>query len=378
MKLLKLGSTGPMVEFLQNLLYRLGYYYGNIDGIFGEDTRKSTSMFQRNYGLTPDGIVGNKTWKALDPYINGALGFIVPTNINYSSEILKININSLKKIYPFIEVGNIGKSILGKQIPYIKIGKGSKEVFYSASYHANEWITSVVLMKFIADYCYAYQQNLSIFNYPARQLYEITTVYIVPMVNPDGVDLVTGEITPNSEIYNFAKQISNSFPQIPFVDGWKANIRGVDLNLQFPALWQNAKRIKYAQGYNQPAPRDFVGYGPLTEPESLAVYNLTLQHNFRLVLAYHSQGKTIYWRFQNYNPPQSLEIGEKFSQVSGYTLEDTPYNSSFAGYKDWFIQMYNKPGYTIEVGLGENPLPISQFNEIYSNNLGILVLGLVV
>ena len=152
----------------------------------------------------------------------------------------------------------------------------------------------------------------------------------------------------------------------------------MDLNLQFPALWQNAKRIKYAQGYNQPAPRDFVGYGPLTEPESLAIYNLTLQHNFRFVLAYHSQGKTIYWRFQNYNPPQSLEIGEKFSQVSGYTLEDTPYNSSFAGYKDWFIQMYNKPGYTIEVGLGENPLPISQFNEIYSNNLGILVLGLVV
>lgn len=149
------------------------------------------------------------------------------------------------------------------------------------------------------------------------------------------------------------------------------------MNLQFPALWQNAKRIKYAQGYNKPAPRDFVGYGPLTEPESLAVYNFTLQHNFRLILAYHSQGKTIYWKFQNYNPPQSLEIGEKFSQVSGYTLEDTPYNSSFAGYKDWFIQTYNKPGYTIEVGLGENPLPISQFEEIYNNNLGILVLGLI-
>ena len=377
MKILKIGSTGPIVEFLQNLLYRLGYYYGKIDGVFGEDTRKSTSIFQRNYGLTPDGIVGSQTWKALTPYIDGGLGFIVPTNINYSSEILKININSLKKIYPFIEVGSIGKSILGKEISYIKIGKGTKEVFYSASYHANEWITSVVLMKFIADYCYTYKNNLNIFNYPARQLFEKTTIYIVPMVNPDGVDLVTGEIVPNSELYNFAKGIADKFPQIPFVDGWKANIRGVDLNLQFPALWQNAKRIKYAQGYNQPAPRDFVGYGPLTEPESLAVYNLTLQHNFRLVLAYHSQGKTIYWRFRNYNPPQSLEIGEKFSQVSGYTLEDTPYNSSFAGYKDWFIQTYNKPGYTVEVGLGENPLPITQFDEIYNNNLGMLVLGLI-
>ncbi len=100
-----------------------------------------------------------------------------------------------------------------------------------------------------------------------------------------------------------------------------------------------------------PAPRDFVGYGPLTEPESLAVYNFTLQHNFRLILTYHSQGEVIYWKFQNYNPPGSLFIGETFSKISRYSLEETPYNSSFAGYKDWFIQDFNKPGYTIEVGL---------------------------
>ena len=152
---------------------------------------------------------------------------------------------------------------------------------------------------------------------------------------------------------------------------------GVDLNLQFPALWGKAKEIKYAQGFNKPAPRDFVGFGPLTEPESLAIYNFTLSHNFSLILSYHSQGEVIYWQFQDYNPPRSLEIGEKLSQASGYSLEETPFNSSFAGYKDWFIQNYNKPGYTIEVGIGENPLPISQFDEIYNDNLGILVLSAV-
>ncbi len=267
--------------------------------------------------------------------------------------------------------------MLGKDIPYIKMGRGEKKVFYSASYHANEWITSVVLMKFLADYCYTYKNNLNIFNYPSRQLFENTSIYIVPMVNPDGVDLVTGEIIKNSELYNYAKNIANFFPQVPFTSGWKANIRGVDLNLQFPAGWEMARNIKYSQGYTRPAPRDFVGYGPLTEPESLAVYNFTLQHNFRLVLAYHSQGKTIYWQYQNYNPENSRQIGEKFSQVSGYTLEQTPYNSSFAGYKDWFIQNYNRPGYTIEVGEGENPLPISQFDEIYRDNLGILTLGAI-
>lgn len=126
-----------------------------------------------------------------------------------------------------------------------------------------------------------------------------------------------------------------------------------------------------------PAPRDFVGYGPLTEPESLAVYNFTLQHNFRLILIYHSQGEVIYWQFQNYAPPDAFSIGTQFSNVSGYSLEPTPYNSSFAGYKDWFIQNYSRPGFTIEVGLGTNPLPITQFRKIYQDNLGILVLGAI-
>lgn len=149
----------------------------------------------------------------------------------------------------------------------------------------------------------------------------------------------------------------------------------MDLNLQFPAGWKQARSIKFSQGFTSPAPRDFVGYGPLTEPEALAIYNFTLRHNFSLILAYHSQGKVIYWQFQDYNPPKAAFIGNQLALASGYSLEETPYNSSFAGYKDWFIQNYNKPGYTIEVGLGENPLPITQFDEIYSNNIGILILG---
>ena len=70
-------------------------------------------------------------------------------------------------------------------------------------------------------------------------------------------------------------------------------------------------------------------------------------------------------------------IGQQFSRVSGYELAEVPYNSSFAGYKDWFIQNYNRPGYTIEAGIGENPLSVEQFSEIYSENFSILVLGLV-
>ena len=151
----------------------------------------------------------------------------------------------------------------------------------------------------------------------------------------------------------------------------------MDVNLQFPAGWETAKKIKFSQGFTAPAPRDYVGSNPLSTPEARAVYNFTLLHHFKLILAYHTQGKEIYWQFKNYAPKIAEQIGHELATVSGYALSDVPYNSSFAGYKDWFLQEYGNPGYTIEAGLGESPLPISQFDEIYNDNLGILVLATV-
>ena len=149
------------------------------------------------------------------------------------------------------------------------------------------------------------------------------------------------------------------------------------MNLQFPAGWEQAREIKYAQGFDKPAPRDFVGFGPLTAPEAVAIYNFTLRHDFRLMITYHTQGRVIYYKYQDIIPPNSRQIANLFARVSGYSVEEVPAESSFAGYKDWFISYYNRPGFTIEVGLGTNPIPISQFDGIYRENLGILVLGML-
>ncbi len=301
---------------------------------------------------------------------------IVNANEPYNYNRMRIDTHLLQLKYRFLQSSIIGNSVLGKSIPAIRIGRGARHVLYHGGIHANEWITSLLLMKFIENFCIAYEQNRTLYGYNARELFNNISLYIVPMVNPDGIDLVTGNILPGSEILDNYRYIASNFPNIPFPNGWKANFNGVDLNLQFPANWEEARRIKFSQGYTKPAPRDYVGEGPLTEPEALAIYNFTLEHDIKLTLSYHTQGKVIFWQYLDYNPTNAYEIAQKFAQVSGYTIEEVPYDSSFAGYKDWFIMQFNKPGYTIEAGTGENPLPLSQFEEIYKDNEGILIYGM--
>ena len=106
--------------------------------------------------------------------------------------------------------------------------------------------------------------------------------------------------------------------------------------------------------------------------------NFTKAHSFRLVIAYHTQGGVIYYQFENMQPPESTTIANLFSRVSGYTISENPGEASWAGYKDWFIQEYRRPGFTVEVGSGVNPVPIEQLPGIYSQNEEILLLGALV
>jgi g-D-glutamyl-meso-diaminopimelate peptidase len=302
---------------------------------------------------------------------------VVPTSITFTYAVLDYCVRGLKLRYPFISTGSAGKSVMGKELYYLALGSGENQVFYNAAHHGNEWITSPLLMKYIENLCDAYVSGGEIGGVDAGEIFRKSTLFFIPMVNPDGADLSSGELT-SGNYFQRAQSYAGNYPAIPFPSGWKANINGVDLNLQYPAGWDNAREIKFSQGYLLPGPRDYVGTAPLTQPESRAVYNFTLARNFSLTMSYHTQGQVIFWRYLDFEPKNSYEIAQKLSQVSGYAVEETPAQSGYAGYKDWFILNYDLPGYTIEAGLGENPLPISQFDKIYSDNVGMLSLASII
>ena len=302
---------------------------------------------------------------------------IVRTDIPITSAENERVIGELVRTYPFVRTEVIANTAFQRPVSTLVIGNGPRKVIFSASHHANEWITSLILLKFGEDFAQAIQSGGNIYDRDARALAEAVTIYMVPMVDPDGVDLVVGAIMQGNIQYDLAQRLAANYPGIPFPDGWKANLLGVDLNLQYPAGWLTAREIKFTQGYTQPGPRDYVGRAPLNQLESRALAEYTRFIDPELVLAFHSQGQEIYWQFRDIVVPGAEELGQKMAEASGYTLANVPYQSGYAGYKDWFIQEFGRPGYTIEVGKGVNPLPISQFDEIYRDNLPILILGAV-
>lgn len=419
MAILKTGSRGPLVQLLQLALVRAGYGPLALDGVFGADTRRALIAFQTDMGLAADGAAGPKTSTALTPYYTGFLTHtvkagdslykiamehgstlravetanprldplelrigsmvtvplpfdVVPTNIDYCSVLVSYCVRGIAARYPFVNIGEFGKSIMGKPLYYITAGSGPRRVLYNAEHHANEWITTPVLLRFMERLAKGYAFGGSVASVSAESILARCTVCAAPAVDPDAMDIVTGALTGGA-YYEAAEQIAAQFPAIPFPEGWKANIRGVDLNLQYPAGWERARDVKFAQGFTGPAPRDYVGAFPLSAPESRAMHDFTLTFDPAATLSYHTQGNVIYWKYLDREPKGSRELAERLGELSGYAVEETPYASGFAGYKDWFIQDYDRPGYTIECGLGENPLPISDFEEIYARNEPMLV-----
>lgn len=286
---------------------------------------------------------------------------------NYDYGMMMNDIKNLQTAYPFLQSASIGNSVLARPIPEILIGNGSKRIHYNGSFHANEWITTPIIMTFLNDYLLALTNQTTIRGLSMGPLYDQTTLSLVPMVNPDGVNLVINGPPDNEALKNKLIAWNNNSTNF---SGWKANINGVDLNDQFPAKWE----LESARNPQTPGPRDYGGQAPLTQPEAIAMADLTRSSNFSWVLAFHTQGRVIYWGFENLEPPESQAMVEEFSRVSGY--EPVKSANSYAGYKDWFIQDWRRPGFTVELGSGTNPLPISHFDNIYQEALGIFLAGL--
>lgn len=340
-------------------LYRVAKQYGTT----------LDSVLAANTGINPLELVEGQ--EIVVPYGTA----IVNAKSGYRYEDMETDIMSLKMRYPFIEYGSAGKSVLGREIYYIRLGTGPNRVFFNGSHHGSEWITSLMLMKFIEDFSYAYSNFNVIKGCNPADIWNRSSIYIIPMVNPDGVDLSIDGIDPWNPYYDRVTAINGGSHDF---SRWGANINGVDINHNYDAGWELSKKRERLYNINGPSPNRYSGPYPQSEPETRAIVEFAKSRDFKLSLSYHTCGEIIYWTYGGIKPPNAESIGQVLSNLNGYALSDNSNIVSCAGFKDWFIKEYRLPSYNILAGRGTAPLPVCELDNIYRDNLEVLLIASVI
>lgn len=278
-------------------------------------------------------------------------------------------IKDLCNKYGFIKKNCIGKSCGGRNIDALKIGTASRYSLITAAFHGSEHITSTVLLMFIEELSEAISTDGYIAGFRARKALSGRGVIFVPCVNPDGCEIsLFGAKACTAEANMIARLCNNDFAH------WNANLRGVDINHNFNAGWNELHEREMEMGILGPSPSRYGGPKPESEPETVALTELCRKGVIRHATALHSQGEVIYWNYGRSEPSRSRRMAEIMATSSGYALDIPIKIAEGGGFKDWFIKEFNRPAFTVELGLGENPLPAEDAEKIYSRVKEMLML----
>ena len=247
----------------------------------------------------------------------------------------------------------IGKTVLGVPIPCISIGDGVRCSLFVGAHHGSEHITANVLLK-----------------YARECAHKSRTVYILPMLNVDGCAIATGGVGEDHPLFPFLEKVNGGDD----FSHWQANARGVDLNHNYDAGFELCKDAERAAGIVSPSATKYGGERPESEPESAALcaFVRSIAPRLNAVLALHTQGEEIYYDHDGKCPPCSEKLSQMFSLASGYALSKPEGTASHGGFKDWVIDKFGIPAFTIECGRGKNPLPPSDLCGIYEKVRPIL------
>ncbi len=281
------------------------------------------------------------------------------------------DIDRLSKEFSFVHTAVIGKSVMGKDIPAISLGRASEYVLFAGGFHGSEHITSTLLMRFLWELCRAVEEDGVIEGLKVRRALYGRGLVVVPCINPDGCEISRFGLSATGGS-RFLRRISGG----DFTH-FNANARGVDINHNFNADWENLREKEKESGIIGPAKTRFGGFSPESEPETAAICRLCRTAKFRHALAFHSQGEVIYGPTGDKRPPRSDRMAEIMATSSGYTLSEPEGLAVGGGFKDWFIKEFFHPAFTVEVGCGENPLPLSDYPKIFNRIRELLMLSAI-
>ena len=290
----------------------------------------------------------------------------------YTYDDMKHDMQVLCYKYPDLVAADVLTSTVdGRDMDHLVIGdpKAEHAILIHAGIHGREYITCKLAMRQAADFLQGLTEGATYQGSSYEELLEGYAIHLVPMVNPDGVsisqfgwDAVQTEHT--RQVIEESAGNDGSVLDDYYLEQWKANANGVNLNRNFDALWERFEGLPGVSSWL------YKGTSPASEPESKALVDLTEEHLFDYSVSYHAMGQVIYWNFGQTGSffDESLAYAQRLSAVTGYRVDGDYGSLDPGGYKDWEICALGLPGVTIEVGYGDVPVEPGQFPTIWEEN----------
>lgn len=291
-----------------------------------------------------------------------------PTAANLENYIRK-----MLRAHPHAQTFSIGSSSLGRRISVLTLGNTCGCALFVGATHGSEWLTALLLLRFFDEVCSAFENGECFCGVNVGKAVFKRGIALVPVLNPDGVEInlrgAAGALSAEKRVARLAK---GDFSH------WNANARGVDLNHNFGAGWETLQKLEHQAGIYGPGPGKYGGPRPFSEPETRAVCGFCSTFNVRRLYSFHSQGEEIYWYYGPETPTLSRSAGERLAEASGYKMILPEGTASHGGLKDWYIKNFRRPGFTIEIGKGENPLLLKELDGIYEKTKKMLAEMLII
>lgn len=298
---------------------------------------------------------------------------IVDTEKVYTYDALTEDMIDLSKMYPdLITYQSLTTTPYGRNVWAMKVGTGEITILINGAHHAREWLTSALLMKMIETYADAYTNGQTVEKFHPNILDKVS-IWFVPMVNPDGVTLQQFGLNAYPiSFHPFLIEMNEGFWDF---NRWKANLFGIDLNRQYPANWSHLKGV-----HSKPSYQFFKGTVPLKADEVRALLEFTYKIKPEIAASYHSSGNMIFWGYHQWGLTHTTNftwdyysIAEKASELTGYPLNEPESYQQGGGYTDWFIEEFEKPAFTVEIGqlIEDSSLPLAEFSDIWKRNKNI-------
>ncbi|KWW16518.1 hypothetical protein AS888_24115 [Peribacillus simplex] len=284
----------------------------------------------------------------------------------YSPERMEMDLKAIQDQYK-LDVQIIGQTEKGKNITAVKLGNGKKSILLVGSHHGREWLSSKILIAMLENYAAAYRAGKPIEGYPSELLNQVS-IWFIPMLNPDGVSIQQGDLSSLNVLEKISVWKMNRYSTN--WSRWKANAKGVDLNRQYPAGWNEV--ISHE---TKPAYQFFKGKEPLQAAEVKALVKFTEEMDPVIAVSYHTSGREIFWHYHNKreNMVRDYGIAKKTAELTGYELTFPEKEAVGSGFTDWFITKFNRPGMTIELSylVEETNPPVTVFPEEWERNRSI-------